>query len=247
MYTLIDKKLCDIVLYIKLLSYKQLIMSNKQVVLRNVSEIDVADIAFLHKKLFEDHLLGMMPVGLLKKFYNSFLYNENIFICAEIDNQIVGFVLGGLGGSIAKCKKDFLHKNFIHFGLNILIRPRALRMVLKTHFQKNTPPIDNQVVKKTARLRLLSIGVDNSYQGKGIAALIVKKFEETLLERDDLRKVLSDSSIENDSAFIQYGLSVHKTNIKAIRFYYKLGFMDEKETKNGLFLYKMISLKNKEL
>lgn len=72
--------------------------------------------------------------------------------------------------------------------------------------------------------RLLSIGVNEKFQGKGIAIQLINKFEQTL---------------KNQNIY-QYGLSVHSDNFKAIKFYEKNCMIVEKKTTTTIFFIKNI-------
>jgi len=71
---------------------------------------------------------------------------------------------------------------------------------------------------------LLSIGVQEQSKGHGIAGSLITEFE----------RIIKHSDID------KYGLSVYKTNARAIRFYQKQNFLIEGESDRLFHYYKHI-------
>lgn len=179
-------------------------------VVRKVEKNDIAFIAKLHKRIFADHLLGQLPVFLIKAFYLSYYKSyvskkAILFDCCFLkDGSLLGFVLGGESHDLNQAKKSFLHKNLFLISCVSLFNFKMYPFF----FQKMRILLFLSKIRmgggKQPSFRLLSIGVSPEYQGKGISILLLNQFEKETFE-----KVRA------------YGLSVHINNRKAIAFYEK--------------------------
>lgn len=186
-------------------------------------EYDIYSVALLHKQLFHDHFLGGFSVSILEKFYLSFLHENIVFlVCKDIKlEKIAGFVVGGYSKDLSRAKNDFVVRNKLRIIFEILLKPNMWIDSLKRFFNKSSSNDNN---KKEVSFRLLSIGVNENFQGTGIAKELTLKFEQILIQED----------------VNQYGLSVHADNIKAIKFYEKSGMTVEKRTTDTIYFKKNI-------
>ena len=92
---------------------------------RTAQKEDCKQIAIIHKKRLPDHLIGMLSVGLLKRFYESFISEQSLFlVCVDDENRVLGFQLGGDVCHIQKTKKIFVRKNFCRLFFYILFSPK---------------------------------------------------------------------------------------------------------------------------
>ncbi len=188
-----------------------------------VENNDVYSVALLHKKLFKDHYLGGFSVSLLEKFYLSFLCENITFIvCTDtISRELAGFVVGGDSKDLAKAKNAFLKTSKFRIFFEILFKPKMWTGTFE-RFINISQTSDKD--RSELSFRLLSIGVNEKFQGKGVAIQLINKFEQTL---------------KNQNIY-QYGLSVHSDNFKAIKFYEKNCMIVEKKTTTTIFFIKKI-------
>ena len=146
----------------------------------------------------------MLSINLLKRFYESFISDQLIFLLCMDGSKVSGFVLGGDSFNIQRCKKEFVRKNFYRLFIYVLfspkIYPQVLSRVIKSRVKEYQEKQKMQI--SITSFRLLSIGIDTEYKRKGIGSSLVNSFEERVKQM----------GIES------YGLSVYKTNKKAISF-----------------------------
>ena len=64
------------------------------IIYRLAEEKDLKEIALIHFLAFPDYFLTTFGKNLLYKFYESYLKNNQIFVVAEKENKVVGFILG---------------------------------------------------------------------------------------------------------------------------------------------------------
>lgn len=196
-------------------------------ILKKVEREDICMIAKLHKRIFSDHLLGQLPVFLIKSFYlsyyKSYVSKREILFdgCFQKDGSLLGFVLGGESHDLNQAKKSFLHKNLFLLSCVSLFNFKMYPFIS----QKIRILLRNNKIRmgggKQPSFRLLSIGVSPEYQGKGISILLLNQFEEETFD-----KVRA------------YGLSVHINNRRAIAFYQKNGFLFSGENSISYFMQK---------
>jgi len=190
-----------------------------------VNKNDIKTVAILHKNIFPDHFLGMLSVNLITRFYESFVSDRLIFLVSINEDKVSGFVLGGNSSVINECKKKFVKDNFVRLFVYLVLSPKVYPLIFSR--LKNMLKINKKSKGQvsTASIRLLSIGVNSEYKRGGIGSTLIKHFEE----------IAKQKGIES------YGLSVYKTNEKAISFYKKNGLKIEKETSNSLYFYKTLT------
>ncbi len=189
------------------------------------------EVASVHKSLFGDHLLGQLSIGMLERFYHSYFVDDNnVFLVAMNADKVIGFVLGGDGSRMNEAKARFLKRYYFSFALEIVVRPMAFKMLIRQYWQGRKQSCENKKLR-VAPYRLLSIGVLPEYQGTGLSHKLLSSFEDVLRRR----------FMHSSECSFEYGLSVHKDNVKAIKFYYKEGFMNEAESDISLFLHKYLS------
>lgn len=200
-------------------------MSNRNKIIRCAALADMKAIARVHKQIFADHLLGRLPVWLIRQYYTCLFKAGAIAIVAERDTDgIIGFILGGNGRSLAVGKRDFLKRWGALFGGCIMMDRVALRLFWETYVRLKKATSPQSVVGTSFSMRLLSIGVCKQSQGSGIASELLAYFE-NILQRDFQVK--------------GYGLSVHSDNVRAIRFYQKSGFYEEFVAGRSTYLGKL--------
>jgi ribosomal protein S18 acetylase RimI-like enzyme len=181
---------------------------------------DLPTIAAIHKAQFSTHFLGQYSTSLLVRFYSSYL-KTTILLIHESERGVDGFVLGGKSNDLAGCQRMFVRRNWGRLFYETVLRPRlwpgslqrswaALRKRCLRRRQGNKPPVDPV-------FSILSIAVSKQALGKGVAAALVDAFEQQIRGR-----------------ITHYELSVRKDNLRAIKFYEKMGF--ELKADNGVSL-----------
>lgn len=188
--------------------------------IRSAEDRDLPAIAAIHKSRFGSHFLGQYSRRLLIRYYGSFL-GKSVFIVHESADGVDGFVLGGESAQMAACRARFVRSNLPRSLWETLMRPRLWLEAIRCGFAavNTSRPKSDQMTETSVKsnLRLLSIAVSKEAMGMGVASALVAGFEET---------------IQNAHAR-EYGLSVYKSNRRAVRFYEKLGFEVERETKKS--------------
>ena len=56
---------------------------------------DLLQVAQIHKAQFPTHYLGQFSISLLRAFYKNLLDDGHVFVVAEENGEVFGFVLGG--------------------------------------------------------------------------------------------------------------------------------------------------------
>lgn len=178
---------------------------------------NIAEIASIHKQIFGNHFLGLLPRKLIARYYQCFLNEkENIFlVCKNENEEVCGFVLGCHTATITFCRNIFIKRNFLRLGFAMLVTPKIWKMIFSRLKRQ-------QLDVRECAFSLLSIGIREDMKRHGIGTQLIKDFEAAI----------------NKDKYPQYGLSVQKTNISAIQFYLKCGFVQDFETANLLFFRK---------
>ncbi len=194
------------------------------ITIRPVKKEDILAISKIHKEIFKDHYLGNFSIRILSQFYKSFISVDTIFLVSvDFTNLTInGFVLGGSSDQLFEARKNFINDSIFRFLFEIMIKPNIWIDSLTRLCHKN------QRNKSNIAFRLLSIGIDPSSQGHGVAMKLVEAFDE----------------IAYDLKVNEYGLSVHSTNLRAINFYTKMGFQIESKKPNSIFFYKKVKSSN---
>ena len=189
-------------------------------------------IANLHMECFKGYFLSSFGVEIVKKYYEEFFKEKELFIVAEDeDGNCIGFVMGYLSGSVAR--KNFERKYRRVLTIKLLLRcfkcdkMAILKCIEKVKGFLKRKKGNKKPEKKTGDL--LSICVASYWRGCGVAEGLVKNFEE-LLAKDGVK---------------EYTLSVRKDNKGARKFYEKVGFYLLKEGKEDVkYIKKVDATKN---
>lgn len=176
---------------------------------RFAKQKDLIQVAQIHKEQFTTHYLGQFSISLLEAFYRNLLDAGYVFIVAEEDGRVLGFVIGGEWERISDSLKTFIKKNLFRSLLESAFRPKTWKkslLKLVSIFIKKVQDPNN--LDSIESFTLLSIATSKDAQGKGIGSGLVKEFNKEM------------SKITN-----RYYLSVQDTNERAIGFYKKMGFV----------------------
>lgn len=175
---------------------------------------DLKYVANLHLTCFEGYFLSELGEKLLEKYYLSYMNENNLFVLAFNDNQLIGFCMGYLKGSTARIKFQKKHLLCITFRIlyNILRFNKITINKLITIFFNKKGNMNDYVPDSN----LLSICLHPEYRGQGIADEMITQFEHLLLNYNCK----------------DYMLTVKSSNIIARKFYEKKGFTLYKEFNN---------------
>ncbi|GJM17010.1 MAG: hypothetical protein DHS20C13_23370 [Thermodesulfobacteriota bacterium] len=172
-------------------------------------------IAQLHKEYIGSGFLGSLGTPLLELVYNSMIDSEIAFcIVAKDDEKVVGFVSGTT--SMSGFYLQFLKDNFFKACVLLLpkfIKPAFMKKILESFFY----PI--RINSSHPKAELLSIVVDQDYQGKGVS-------------RDLFLELAREFGKKNVNKF---KVIVGDNLVPAKKFYEKMGgiLSDEIEVHNG--------------
>ena len=172
---------------------------------------DLIQVARIHKEQFKDHYLGQFSISFLEAFYENLWVARYVFIVAEDDGKVLGFVLGGEWGKISDSLTVFMKKNMFYGMIESFVRPKTWKNSLQKLFSLLNPRVrDPHNLDNIEKYTLLSIAICKSSQGKGIGKGLVNEFN-NVMEKFTNR----------------YYLSVQNTNERAIGFYKRMGFVEE--------------------
>lgn len=191
---------------------------------RLARQSDLLQVAKIHKEQFPTHYLGQFSISLLKSFYKNFLDSGYIFVVAEEEGMILGFILGGEWKKISKSLTNFMKQNLIRSLLESAIRPKtwkkSFEKFLTIFGEKNSDPNNLDNIEK---FTLLSIATSKLAQGKGIGTGLVSAF-----------------NVEIQKITNRYYLSVQDKNNHAIGFYRKRGFVEAYKCSGEIQMIKIL-------
>jgi len=129
-------------------------------------------IARLHKEYISSGFLSSLGVPLLELIYKSMIDSEIAFcIVAKDDEKVIGFVSGTT--SMSGFYKQFLKDNFFMACVLLIpksINPAFIKKILESLFY----PF--RIENSHPKAELLSIVVDQNYQGKGVSRNLFLEF-----------------------------------------------------------------------
>ncbi|WP_158560387.1 GNAT family N-acetyltransferase [Paenibacillus contaminans] len=189
--------------------------------IRTALPTDIQQISKIHKEQFGTHFLGKYSISLIEKFYLSFM-QDTVFMVSETAGVINGFVLGGMNRDLELAKQRFLSANKRQYVAETLTTPGLYLPVIQRVSKNLTKSKEESVSPSKIPFRLLSISVSSHAKGRGVAEKLVQAFENEI------------------ASLTAYGLSVKKTNERAIGFYHKMGFEVEVEQPDCYYFVKKL-------
>lgn len=191
---------------------------------------DVTPVAVLHRRVFPDYFLTHLGQEFLERFYGEFVDQPGSYaVTATSDGTHIGFVVGTSAGA-AFYRGFYRHHLLPLAGIliwrflrnpyvrrNITARIPHLRLVLTSLFRLSTSGEESKSCNASARL--LSIGIAPEAQGRGIG--------EELLDR--FLQILREHGIKS------VDLSVRADNARAIGFYRKTGWHQERASDSTVY------------
>lgn len=178
------------------------------------------DVARIHADAYSrEHFSATFGFDKLREYNLLLIENSDISLVAMDGVHAVGFVISGTG--VSRGVSEFTRRNRAFLIRTLLCHPVFLldkiSGKLKAVFSRPAP--------SAARYRLLSIATDPKAQSKGVGAALLAALEQRLRERGVPR----------------YGLSVRKGNPRAVEFYRRNGFTQEKEQTGSLYFVKELN------
>lgn len=175
-------------------------------IVRKIDSRDIESISKLHAVVFDKSYFSVYySIPVLNEYFSKLIELNEYSYVAEIDNKIIGYLIGGFKTQEAVDIFMRIKRKKILF--YIITNPKFIKVsinkVLKKVFSKKE--------KSRADLRLFLIGVDSTKKNMGVGTWLIKKFEE---------------DITNDG-HKSYGLYVRTNNLNAIDFYLNRGFIKE--------------------
>lgn len=189
--------------------------------LRSLGPGDLAEITRVHLQAFPDSEMSRLGAGIVTRYYRWQFDSSHPLPFAEgawRDEELVGFVIGGIR---REAVSGFVRRNVPAILVAGALHPRAARSlfgpealnILRLAFlrgRSHTEPLtdDAGLAEAPWSFGVLSIGVVPACQGLGTA--------------DQLMDV-AEAAARNAGA-ASMNLTVHPTNIRAVRFYERRGW-----------------------
>ena len=187
----------------------------------------VDSICYIHKKAYsKSHLTSSFSLSLLNSYYVSLINASKYSFVAIVNNNIEGFVISG--DNFGPEMKIFQRKNF--FKIIIFSFSRPLTFLNKTFYYLSTV---FRILSKSkintenkVKYRLFSIAVLPYTQSSGLGTKMISHLEKKLIEKD----------------IYHYGLSVKRSDNRAINFYKRNLFYFEKSVEDNDFFAKKLEV-----
>lgn len=179
-------------------------------------------IAELHIQGITEGFLSSLGVNFLTILYKgiSNAHGSGIFVAVSEKNEsvVLGFI--SYTDNVKKCYINVIKRHFVSLSLTILpniINLKIFKKILETLFYPFFhKPQKSEKHKKSVRAELLSMVIDDAYQGMGIGKNLVKKLDETMKQMDI-----------NKYYVVTYGLDIRSNS-----FYKSCGFVLKQEFTN---------------
>ncbi len=200
--------------------------------IRQANFDDLKELAKVHIACFPDSFSTQIGGKLLSKMYAEYMMSSpELFLLAEEEGRVIGFVMGYYYGSENYLRR-FLKKNLLFFVLKTLFllltgnKPSWRKLKAMTKKSSHFTEVDSTInqYKKTEIADLLSICVLDEYRGLGIANKLIDEYERVLIDKK--KKVCT--------------LTVANINCRAISFYKKHGYAICREAEGCKTYYKVL-------
>lgn len=176
-----------------------------------------SDIARIHASAYSHgHFTSTFGAAKLKEYNVFLLKNSDISLAAVENGRVVGFAISGT--AVSRGVAAFTQENRGFLIGKLLTHPQFLVAKVYGKIKARISPAP----ASPARYRLLSIATDPMSQSKGVGAKILAALEERL----------------KSNAVKCYGLSVRANNPRAVDFYRRNGFIEEREFLGSLYFRK---------
>jgi ribosomal protein S18 acetylase RimI-like enzyme len=205
----------------------------ERIAVRRAEAGDLSEVVRAHMQAFQGYFLTTLGPAFLEAYYGAFLHaNDSVLLVATIEGEIAGFVAGTI--DVERLYARLYRPNFARLAFIVarrLLTDNALRSTVgkrlphlkfalrvllhRRHAEAHEPAFHHSAVPA----RLLSIGVFDSARGSGAAARLAEAFCQEM-------KGLGHATV---------GLSVLRTNERAIAFYDKTGWKREHTHESSIY------------
>ncbi|WP_407313526.1 GNAT family N-acetyltransferase [Desulfosporosinus sp. SB140] len=212
----------------------------KHIEVEHIQTDDVQVVVNLYRKSFRNHFLGHMGQRFLTLFVSEFVNStDNFGYVAWLKNEAVGFILATTTDTIFR---KFYRKNFRVLVLITMYRyfhdPFIRKHIgkrfghiytaLKALFSFSPRHVNDHKQQEKSRTlvtsRILAIAVDKHYRGLGVASELTSQFCKEMKAK----------------GFKEVGLSTLPWNRRAIGFYKKDGWIEEKSNETSVYFFRIL-------
>ncbi|WP_069473692.1 GNAT family N-acetyltransferase [Candidatus Marithrix sp. Canyon 246] len=179
-------------------------------------------IARLHIQRITEGFLSSLGIKFLTILYKgiSNAQNSGIFVAVSEENNslVLGFI--SYTNNVKKCYINVIKRHFVSLSLTIfpnIVNIKILKKILETLFYPFFhKPQKIEKHNNAIRAELLSMVIDNAYQGMGIGKSLVKKLDDTMKQ------------MEID----KYYVVTYQVDVRSNSFYKSCGFVLKQEFTN---------------
>lgn len=180
--------------------------------IRKIQKSDIGDIAQIHMACFQETLLTKLGKNFLEKYYMYYIEDnpDTSYVYKDEHGKTTAFVIGIMNGNATRNR--FFKKNLLMcmssvFLVLIKYRLNFIKQAIPKIKGAFNPPKEDFRAQIGSKGGILSIAVLEGHRGKNVAGQLVAKFEEAYFAKGER----------------VYNLGVKKDNIRAIKFYEKVG------------------------
>ena len=177
--------------------------------IKEVTLSELNTVVAIHNSAFPDFFLTLLGNSFLKVYYRAVSrYDGSILLGCYEDSRLVGFCAASIltkGFNIKLIKSDFF--SFAKVGISLLFtNARALK---RLYLNLSKSDDDQNDTREYAEL--LSIGVDTTYQGKGIGKLLLTNLEKYIHDKGGHKLSLTTDFYNNQKAIGFYQTMGYQT------------------------------------
>jgi len=179
-------------------------------------------IASVHYSAYsKNHFTSCFSEEKLEKYYQYLVESSDLSFVLDLGDGVEGFVISGR--SVGVGVQKFIQDESKYLWTVFLKHPYFLyeKVISKLKTKFSSPDTGGISVP----FRLMSIAVNPNNQSKGVGAELIEYLE---------------ASLPNSEGGL-YGLSVRKSNKRAVEFYFRHGFKVQKVTRDSQYLYKELN------
>jgi ribosomal protein S18 acetylase RimI-like enzyme len=201
-------------------------------VFRDGTKADVVAVSSVHRLVFPDYFLSGLGQTAVQCFYSNVIDRPgtDFLSVAEVDGRVVGFVAGtrDSAGLFRKLYRTHFFQllpgvfrgvfTTRKFREALWSRRASIRVAIRSKVRREEH-VSSSEEASAASTRLLTIGMMDGYRKMGMS----EKLTDHFMGR------LANSGVE------KVGLSVFRSNKRAIRFYEKTGWTAEFETSDTIY------------
>lgn len=170
---------------------------------RNANKKDIKSIVSIHHSAFKGFFLTSLGTNFLTCYYKAFIHSDEtvVFCAVDDDGEIKGF---SAASTISKgFNRRLLINNMLDFAIVavklLIVNPKNLLRLAKNMTKKGDAVVDDENYAE-----LYSIGVDASFQGKGLGKGLLNKMEEAMKDKGVKKLSLTTDYYHNERAIAFY-------------------------------------------